>query len=47
MIQLTFSRALVLLRQVHQRSVLFATTVLLKITDLGFNRLSAMDVMMY
>ena len=47
MIQLTFSKALLLLRQVHQRSVLFDTTVLFKITDLGFNRLSAMGVMMY
>ena len=47
MIQLTFLKVLMLIRQVNQKSVLFATIGIFKIKDLSFNQMPAMCVMKY
>ena len=46
MIELTFLKELILIKRVHQKSVIFFTIdILLKV--LRFNRMSAMGGMMY
>ena len=47
MTELTFLKVLMLIRQVHQKSVLFATIGIFQVKGLSFNQMSAMCVMMY
>ena len=47
MIELTFLKELMLIKQVYQMSVIFATISIFKIQGLGFNWMPAMVVMMY
>ena len=47
MIQLTFLKVLMLIGQVNQKSVLFATIGIFKIKDLSFNQMPPMCVMKY
>ena len=47
MIELTFLKELILIKQVHQKSVSFATTCISQIVFLSFNQLRAIDVMIY
>ena len=47
LIELTFLKELMLIRQVHQNSVIFATIGIFYIKALTFNQMSAMDAMIY
>ena len=47
MIELTFLKTLIVIRQENHKSVIFATTGIFQITVLSFNRMSAMDTMIY
>ena len=47
MIQLTFLKELMLIREMNQTSVIFVTIGTFKINRLSFNRMSAMGVIMY
>ena len=47
MIELTFLKELMLIEQVHQKSVMFVTIGISWIIVLGFNQMSAIDVMIY
>ena len=47
MIELTFLKELTLIKQVHQRNVIFLTVDNFCIKGLSFNGMSATDVMAY
>ena len=47
MIELTFLKELMLIKQVYQMSAIFVTISIFKIQGLSFNWMSAMIVMMY
>ena len=47
MIELTFMRELILIEQVHQKSVMFVTVSISQILVLRSNQMSAMDAMIY
>ena len=47
MIKLMFLNKLVLIKKAHQKSVIFATNGIFKIKGSSFNRMFAMDVMIY
>ena len=48
MVELTFLKVFMLIREVYQKSVLFATIGTIYIKRLSFNQMSeAMDVMIY
>ena len=47
MIELTFMRELILIEQVHQKSVMFVTISISQILVLRSNQMSAMDAMIY
>ena len=47
MVELTFLKVLMLIRQVHQKSVLFVAIGNFRIKGLSFNRMHAVGVMMY
>ena len=47
MIELTFMRELILIEQVHQKSVMFVTISISQILVLKSNQMSAMDAMIY
>ena len=47
MIELTFLKGLMLIKQGLQKSVKFVTTGIFEIIALGFNRISAIHVMVY
>ena len=47
MIELTFLRELMLLKQVHRKSVTFVTIVISKIIVLSLKQMSVIDVMIY
>ena len=42
-----FLKELMLIKQVHQKSVIFVTIGIFEITLLSFNQISAIDVMIY
>ena len=44
-IELMFQKGLMLMKQVHQKKVIFATIGILKILALGMNRIFAIAVM--
>ena len=46
-IGLMFRKELILMRKVHQRSVLFVTIVIFYIWDLSFNQLCVMTAIIY
>ena len=46
MIDLKFMKGLILMRHVHQKSVIFVTIGIFVIKGLSFNRLSVIDVML-
>ena len=47
MIELTFLKELMLIKQVHQNRVMFVTIGIFKILVLSFNQVSVIDVMIY
>ena len=47
MIELTFLKELKLIKQVHQKSVMFVTISISEIIDLSVNQMSAIDAMIY
>ena len=47
MIELTFLKDLMLIRQVNQRSAIFVTTGIFKVKALNFNQMSAVDTIIY
>ena len=47
MIELTFLKELKLIKQVHQKSVMFVTIGISEIIDLSVNQMSAIDAMIY
>ena len=47
MIELTFMRELILIEQVHQKSVMFVTISISQILVLRSNQMSPMDAMIY
>ena len=47
MIELTFLKVLTLIKQVHQKNVIFAAIDIFEIKSLSFNQMSKMGVMMY
>ena len=47
MIELTFLKILILIRQFPQKNILFATIGIFQVKGLSFNQMSAMGVMMY
>ena len=47
MIELTFLRELMLLKQVHRKSVTFVIIVISKIIVLSLKQMSVIDVMIY
>ena len=47
MIELTFLKELILIKQVHQKGVIFVTIGIFEIKGLSFNQMSSMYVMMY
>ena len=47
MIELTFLKKLMLIRQVNQKSVIFSTIGIFWFKGLSFNQMSAMDIMMH
>ena len=47
MIELTFLTELMLLKQVHRKSVTFVTIVISKIIVLSLKQMSVIDVMIY
>ena len=47
MIELTFLKKLMLIRQVNQKSLMFANIGILSIKGLSFNQMSAMGVRMH
>ena len=47
MLELTFLKKLMLIKQVHQKSVISAPTGNSSIIALSFNQMSAIDVMIY
>ena len=47
LIELTFLKELMLLKQVHQKSVIFVTIGIAWIIVLSFNQMSAIDVIIY
>ena len=47
LIELTFLKELMLIKQVHQKSVLFATICISQISVLSFNQMSAKDVILF
>ena len=47
MIELMFLKELMLIRQVHQKNLIFVTIGIFQIKGLSFNRMSVMDIMMY
>ena len=46
-LELTFLKELMLIKQVHQKSVIFVTIGIFKVIVLSFNQMSAIDVMTY
>ena len=46
-IELTFLKELMLIKQVHQESVIFVTIGVFEIKILSFNQISAIDAMIY
>ena len=47
MIELTFLKELMVMKQVHQKSVMFVTIAISLISVLSFNQMSAIDFMVY
>ena len=47
MIELTFLKELKLIKQVHQKSLMFVTIGISEIINLSFNQMSAIDAMIY
>ena len=47
MIELTFMKELMLIKQVNEKSEVFATIVTFYIKGLNFNQMSAVDAMFY
>ena len=47
MIELTFLKKLILVKQVQQKNVIFVTIVMFKIKGLSFTQVAAMDAMIY
>ena len=47
MIELTFLEELILIKQVHQKNVIFVAIGTFWIKDLSFKGMSAMDVIIY
>ena len=47
LIELTFLKELMFIKQANQRSVIFVTIGIFKIKALSFNQMSAEDVMIY
>ena len=47
MIELTFFKELVLMRQINQESVIFGTIGIFYIKGLSFNHMHTIDVMIY
>ena len=47
MIELTFLKELLLIKQTNQNSVIFATVDIFSIKVLNFNQMSAIDAMIY
>ena len=46
-IELTFLKELMLIKQVHQKSMIFVTFGISEIIVLSFNQMSVIDVMIY
>ena len=47
MIELTFLKALMLIRRANQKTAIFVSTDIFSIKCLNFNQMSAMDAMIY
>ena len=47
MIELTFLKELMVIRQVNQKSVIFVTIGIFEIKDLSFSHMYAIDVMIW
>ena len=47
LIELAFLKKFMLIKQVHQKSVIFVTTGIFQTKGLNFNHLYAIDVMIY